>query len=76
MRSGANLAAVKDETVSLPFFKEAAGRGSLVKQQEIYCYHKRKSKEIVCMQEWPTGGYQNPPSSTASPGTSTNRYLR
>lgn len=49
-RSRADLAAVKDETVSLSFFKEAAGRSSLVKQQEMYCYHKRKSKEIVCMQ--------------------------
>lgn len=50
MRSRADLAVVKNETESAPFFKEAAWRSSLVKQQEIYCYHKRKSKEIVCMQ--------------------------
>lgn len=50
MRSRADLAVVKDETVSLPFFKEVAGRSSLVKQQEVYLYHKRRSKEIVCMQ--------------------------
>lgn len=50
MRSRADLAVVKDETVSLSFFKEVVGRGYLLKQQEIYCYHKRKSKEVVCMQ--------------------------
>jgi len=48
--SRADLAVVKDETMSLPFFREVAGRSVLVKQWEICCYHKRKSKEMVCMQ--------------------------
>lgn len=50
MRSRTDLVVGKDKTLSLPFFKEAAGRSYLAKQQEIYCYHKRKSKETICMQ--------------------------
>lgn len=50
MRSTADLAVGKAEITSLPFFKKASGRSSLVKQQEKYCYHKRNSREVVYMQ--------------------------
>lgn len=45
--SRADLAVVTGE---ICFSSEMAGRSSLVRQQEIYCYHKRKTKEIRCMQ--------------------------
>lgn len=50
MRRGADLAVVKDENVSLPFFQEAAGRSSLVRQQQICCDHKRKKSKEISMQ--------------------------
>lgn len=50
MKSKANLEVVKAEIkLLLSVFKQELGRSSLVKQQEIYCYHKRNSGEIECM---------------------------
>lgn len=48
--SRADIAVEKDKTISSSFFKEVTRRSFHVKQQEIYCYHKRKRKEIEYMQ--------------------------
>lgn len=50
LSSRADVAVEKDKTISSSFFKEVAGRSFPVKQQGIYCYHKRKRKEIEYMQ--------------------------
>lgn len=58
LSSKADLAVEKDKIISLSFFKEVAGRSFHVKQQEIYCYHKRK--EIECMQSLLQEGIKMP----------------
>ena len=76
MRSRADLAVVKDKTTSLPFFKEVAGRSSLVKTAGDLLLPQKEKQGDSMYAEYPTGGRKNPPSSTAAPGTNTDRYLK